>query len=61
MSRLCSHILTQRSYYPLYPPDITINLDYGYYQNITLPYTPDILIVPSDLQHFVKVVSYEIK
>ncbi|KAM8940287.1 DNA polymerase alpha subunit B isoform 2-T2 [Pelodytes ibericus] len=54
-SRILRHILTQRSYYPLYPPNEEINIDYeGLYNYTTMPVTPDIFIVPSELRYFIK-------
>ncbi|GCC18614.1 hypothetical protein chiPu_0022112 [Chiloscyllium punctatum] len=54
-TRILKHILTQRSYYPLYPPAEEINLDYECLQLYAqLPVTPDILIVPSELRYFIK-------
>ncbi|XP_069036494.1 DNA polymerase alpha subunit B [Lepisosteus oculatus] len=53
--RILRHILTQRSYYPLYPPAVDVNLDYEHFQSHgQMPVTPDVLIVPSDLRYFVK-------
>ncbi|MBN3314012.1 DPOA2 polymerase, partial [Atractosteus spatula] len=53
--RILRHILTQRSYYPLYPPAVDVNLDYEHFQcHGQMPVTPDVLIVPSDLRYFVK-------
>uniref|UniRef100_W5M4I8 DNA polymerase alpha subunit B n=1 Tax=Lepisosteus oculatus TaxID=7918 RepID=W5M4I8_LEPOC len=44
-----------RSYYPLYPPAVDVNLDYEHFQSHgQMPVTPDVLIVPSDLRYFVK-------
>nr|XP_056708837.1 DNA polymerase alpha subunit B [Euleptes europaea] len=54
-SRILKHILTQRSYYPLYPPAEEINIDYEkFYHYAQLPVTPDVLITPSDLRYFIK-------
>ncbi|KAK2489615.1 hypothetical protein MC885_010279 [Smutsia gigantea] len=54
-SRILKHILTQRSYYPLYPPQEDMAIDYeNFCAYAQLPVTPDILIVPSELRHFVK-------
>ncbi|XP_044304756.1 DNA polymerase alpha subunit B [Varanus komodoensis] len=54
-SRILKHILTQRSYYPLYPPAEEMNIDFEhFYQYTLLPVTPDILITPSDLKYFIK-------
>ncbi|XP_036784059.2 DNA polymerase alpha subunit B isoform X1 [Manis pentadactyla] len=54
-SRILKHILTQRSYYPLYPPQEDMAIDYeNFCAYAQLPVTPDILIVPSELRYFVK-------
>ncbi|XP_077185336.1 DNA polymerase alpha subunit B [Paroedura picta] len=54
-SRILKHVLTQRSYYPLYPPAEEINIDYeNFYHYAQLPVTPDVLITPSDLRYFIK-------
>ncbi|XP_036182588.1 DNA polymerase alpha subunit B isoform X3 [Myotis myotis] len=54
-SRILKHILTQRSYYPLYPPQEDMAIDYeSFYAYAQLPVTPDVLIVPSELRYFVK-------
>uniref|UniRef100_A0A8C4ENW4 DNA polymerase alpha subunit B n=1 Tax=Dicentrarchus labrax TaxID=13489 RepID=A0A8C4ENW4_DICLA len=55
-SRILKHMLTQRSYYPLYPPVEEVNMDYEKFQSFgQLPLTPDVLIIPSELRYFVKV------
>ena len=57
MSRLALHVLQQRMFYPLYPPapgsclDSTLALERD---SIFLPATPDVLILPSDLNPFAK-------
>ncbi|KAJ8337953.1 hypothetical protein SKAU_G00369190 [Synaphobranchus kaupii] len=54
-TRILKHMLTQRSYYPLYPPAEEINLDYERFQmHGQMPLSPDILIVPSELRYFIK-------
>ncbi|XP_037373484.1 DNA polymerase alpha subunit B isoform X2 [Talpa occidentalis] len=54
-SRILKHILTQRSYYPLYPPQEDVAIDYeNFYAYAQLPVTPDVFIVPSELRYFVK-------
>lgn len=54
-SRVLKHILTQRSYYPLYPPHEDMAIDYeNFYTYAQLPVTPDVFIVPSELRYFVK-------
>uniref|UniRef100_K7FUT6 DNA polymerase alpha subunit B n=1 Tax=Pelodiscus sinensis TaxID=13735 RepID=K7FUT6_PELSI len=55
-TRILKHVLTQRSYYPLYPPSEEMNIDYeNFYNYVPWPVTPDILITPSELRYFVKV------
>ncbi|KAM4586184.1 DNA polymerase alpha subunit B [Fundulus diaphanus] len=57
-SRILNHMLTQRSYYPLYPPAEEVNMDYEKFQIFGhMPLTPDVLVVPSELRYFVKDVS----
>ncbi|XP_072345403.1 DNA polymerase alpha subunit B isoform X2 [Scyliorhinus torazame] len=54
-TRILKHILTQRSYYPLYPPAEEMNIDYECFQLYAqTPVTPDVLIVPSELRYFIK-------
>ncbi|XP_077589682.1 DNA polymerase alpha subunit B [Stigmatopora nigra] len=54
-SRILKHILTQKSYYPLYPPVEDVNMDYENFQCFgQMPITPDVLLVPSELRYFVK-------
>ncbi|VFV23109.1 dna polymerase alpha subunit b [Lynx pardinus] len=56
LSRILKHILTQRSYYPLYPPQEDMAIDYeNFYTYAQLPVTPDVFIIPSELKYFVKV------
>ncbi|KAM9377081.1 DNA polymerase alpha subunit B [Pholidichthys leucotaenia] len=55
LTRILKHILSQRSYYPLYPPVEEVNMDYEKFQAFgQMPLTPDVLIVPSELRYFVK-------
>lgn len=59
-SRVLKHILTQRSYYPLYPPHEDMAIDYeNFYTYAQLPVTPDVFIVPSELRYFVKGQHFE--
>ncbi|KAM4733217.1 DNA polymerase alpha subunit B [Anableps anableps] len=54
-SRILKHMLTQRSYYPLYPPVEEVNMDYEKFQIYgQMLLTPDVLVVPSELRYFVK-------
>lgn len=55
LGRLVKHILYQHSYYPLHPPAEDVNLDYEQFEkHALLSYTPDILVLPSDLRYFAK-------
>lgn len=56
MSRLASHLISQQSFYPLFPPDEGVCVDYELLeQYATMDVIPHILIVPSNLKYFVKV------
>ncbi|KAL7674478.1 hypothetical protein ACOME3_000757 [Neoechinorhynchus agilis] len=49
ISRLIEHLNKQRCFYPIYPPQISV--DYNYWTNTILTQS-DILLLPSDLKHF---------
>ncbi|XP_022734880.1 DNA polymerase alpha subunit B-like isoform X2 [Durio zibethinus] len=58
LSRLASHILSQRSFYPLYPPAEGVPLDLSLApEALHISSVPDLLILPSDIKYFVKVLS----
>ncbi|XP_031125202.1 DNA polymerase alpha subunit B [Ipomoea triloba] len=58
MSTLANHVLNQHSFYPLYPPAESIPLDFSLApETLQISLIPDILILPSDLAHFVRVLS----
>ncbi|VVB14842.1 unnamed protein product [Arabis nemorensis] len=58
MSRLASHLLRQRSFYPLYPPPESLPYDSSLApQALQISSIPDILLLPSDMRYFVKVLS----
>ncbi|KAL2955105.1 hypothetical protein AAZX31_18G009200 [Glycine max] len=60
LSRLANHILNQQSFYPLYPPAEGVPLDFSLApEALQLSSIPDILILPSDIKYFVKVLSSE--
>lgn len=60
MSRLANHILRQHSFYPLYPPSESVPLDYSLApEALQISSIPDILVLPSDLAPFVKVLSLD--
>ncbi|GIX74563.1 DNA polymerase alpha subunit B [Caerostris extrusa] len=55
LGRLCKHLLTQKNFYPLYPPSEELNIDFLHYEHhASLPVMPHILVVPSDLRYFIK-------
>ncbi|KAH7680879.1 DNA polymerase alpha subunit B protein [Dioscorea alata] len=58
MGRIATHLLSQRRYYPLYPPSVDTPLDLALTpEALDIPSIPDVLILPSDLAPFVKVLS----
>lgn len=65
MARTCRHMLRQRSYYPIFPsPQPSgaikepVNLDVTHHELVKMPPTgSDVVIAPSMLKHFVKVVD----
>jgi len=55
MGRIARHLLHQRNFYPLYPSDESVPLDVlNWADNAQMGCTPHILILPSDLRHFIK-------
>ncbi|KNC51993.1 DNA polymerase alpha subunit B [Thecamonas trahens ATCC 50062] len=54
MTRLVRHIISQRSFYPVFPPPPGSQLDFSQSRLLNLGATPDILILASDLRYFVK-------
>ncbi|EKC98004.1 alpha DNA polymerase [Trichosporon asahii var. asahii CBS 8904] len=62
MANLVRHVLGQRSFYPLFPaPEALaheVNLDVTHWDQMSLGDTaPDVLILPSKLRHFSKIVD----
>jgi len=66
MASLARHILQQRSFYPLFPAPLDlsheVNLDVSHLEYLALCHgegasSPDVLVVPSRLKHFSKVVD----
>uniref|UniRef100_A0A0E0FAT1 DNA polymerase alpha subunit B n=1 Tax=Oryza meridionalis TaxID=40149 RepID=A0A0E0FAT1_9ORYZ len=55
IGRICTHILKQQSYYPLYPPPAGVPLDFSLANGaLEIASAPDVLLLPSDLAPFVK-------
>ena len=59
MARLAAHVLGQRSFFPLFPAPPGLNLDCGLGGGLELACAPHLLILPSDLQPFAKVLKPE--
>mmetsp|Transcript_23933 Transcript_23933/g.57731 ORF Transcript_23933/g.57731 Transcript_23933/m.57731 type:complete len:747 (-) Transcript_23933:110-2350(-) len=58
LSRIAQHLVGQRSYYPLFPaPRGACSLDLSKSKEWEMPVRPDILIVPSKLASFARLVS----
>lgn len=58
-ARLASHIITQQSYYPLFPPKEGDNIEFTHYDKLSLPVTPDILLLPSRFKYFASDIGHE--
>ena len=56
MARIAQHLLQQRSYYPLFPPAPSMNMDFQYMDQWSMPCQPDLLLVPSKLACFSRTV-----
>ncbi|KAL3154503.1 hypothetical protein ABBQ32_013965 [Trebouxia sp. C0010 RCD-2024] len=57
LPNLAGHLLGQQSFYPMYPPAAGALLDSNLAGKLHLPVSPDILLLPSDLNPFAKLVS----
>ncbi|KAE8732081.1 putative amino acid transporter [Hibiscus syriacus] len=56
LSRLATHILSQQSFYPLYPPAEGVPVDFSLApEALQISSVPELLILPSDIKYFVKV------
>ncbi|KAH7642068.1 DNA polymerase alpha subunit B [Dermatophagoides farinae] len=53
LERLCGHIISHRHFYPLLPPDQSVNMEYPLYHHLSMVVTPHILVIPSMLRPFV--------
>ncbi|KAK3093718.1 hypothetical protein FSP39_019217 [Pinctada imbricata] len=55
LGRLAYHMVTQQSFYPLYPPSEDVGIDFEAFEvQALMPVTPHVLVTPSDLKQFVK-------
>lgn len=53
--RLSQHLLTQQSFYPLYPCNEELSVDYEQFEKFaTMTTTPHVMIIPSDFKQFIK-------
>ncbi|EPS73745.1 hypothetical protein M569_01012 [Genlisea aurea] len=57
LNNLARHILNQQNFYPLYPPAEDLPLDFSLAkEGLKISSIPDILVLPSDLAQFVKII-----
>eukprot|EP00887_Chlorella_sp_A99_P006184 scaffold3.g6184.t1 len=56
MGALAAHLLAQRSYFPMFPPPPGACLDASKAAALDMPCTPDLLVVPSSLAPFARLV-----
>ena len=54
LAALAAHVVAQRSYFPLFPAPLALPLDASKASALELPCTPDVLVLPSDLAPFAK-------
>jgi DNA polymerase alpha subunit B len=52
LRRIAQHLVQQQNYYPLFPPNKSVNLDLKQQDGWKMPCRPDVLIVPSKLSPF---------
>lgn len=52
LRRMAQHLIQQQSYYPLFPPNKSVNLDLKHSEGWKMPCRPDVLILPSRLSPF---------
>ncbi|KAK9450307.1 DNA polymerase alpha subunit B N-terminal-domain-containing protein [Limtongia smithiae] len=57
LTRGVRNVLAQRSFYPVFPPARDHQLELGYMGLADMTVLPDILVLPSDLRYFAKVVD----
>lgn len=59
ITRLAEHLLMQQSFYPIFPSSAAdaAPLDMKFYDKVMMPVSPDILITPSKLTTFSRVLS----
>jgi DNA polymerase alpha subunit B len=52
LRHIAQHLLQQQSYYPLFPPNKSVNLDLKQANGWHMPCRPDVLVIPSKLTPF---------
>ena len=52
--RICEHLLTQRSLYPLMPPNTEVNLEFAKLDFIRSNVRPHLFVLPSMIKSFVR-------
>ncbi|XP_076166729.1 DNA polymerase alpha subunit B isoform X2 [Ptiloglossa arizonensis] len=58
LGRLADHVLSQATFYPLYPPITGLNLDTTLWKNYAcFERQPHIMILPSDVRYYAKIVN----
>ncbi|CAO3642509.1 unnamed protein product [Cunninghamella blakesleeana] len=57
LANLSRHLLQQQNFYPLFPTAKNDSIDADQMVNLQLSLRPDILIIPSQLRHFTKLVD----
>ncbi|XP_054011711.1 DNA polymerase alpha subunit B isoform X1 [Hylaeus anthracinus] len=58
LGRLADHVLSQTTFYPLYPPFSGLNFDTTLWQNYAcFEQQPHIIILPSDVRYYCKIVN----
>lgn len=58
LSRLADHILAQTCFYPVYPPSDDLNVDIALWEKYAFfDQQPHLLIIPSDMRCFCKVIN----
>jgi DNA polymerase alpha subunit B len=57
LGKISQHMIMQRNYYPLFPPHASVNVDYKFMDRMQMPVKPDLLVLPSKLAPFARVVA----
>lgn len=52
LRHIAQHLVQQQSYYPLFPPSKSVNLDLKQSEGWRMPCRPDVLVIPSKLTPF---------